>query len=130
MTANARVVFDDCKVVLNSFTEGIQGAAWRIKWVSAVALLRAVGHVLGNVDNNKKINPKLSMVIEEKWKLLNRSKPKPIIFWQFIEKERNNVIKEYKLGAGQNVAIDLESKKATYSYTMTSVHSKVRTREK
>lgn len=120
MTTNARVVLDDCKVVLDSFTEGIQGAEWRIKWVSVVALLRAVGHVLRNVDNNKTINPKLSMVIEEQWEILNRSKPKPIIFWQFIEEERNNVIKEYKLGAGQGVTIDLASKKATYSYTMTT----------
>ena len=120
MTTKARIVLDDCKVALSGFTEGIQGAEWRIKWVSIVALLRAVGHVLKNVDNNRKIDPILSKIIEEQWELLKKSKPMPEIFWEFIEKERNNILKQYEIGAGQGVTINLGNKVSTYSYTVTS----------
>jgi hypothetical protein len=44
-------------------------------------------------------------VIEDAWKKLSDRKPEPAIFWQFIQDERNNVLKEYRLAAGVQVTI-------------------------
>jgi hypothetical protein len=71
--------------------------------VTAVALLRAVGHVLRNSD--AKADPILESVVLEAWNRLSSTKPEPAIFWQFIEEERNNILKEYRLTAGQGVTV-------------------------
>ena len=36
---------------------------------------------------------------------MNSSKPEPTIFWGFIQSERNNVLKEYAVGAKVNVTV-------------------------
>jgi hypothetical protein len=36
---------------------------------------------------------------------LKQTKPEPSIFWQFIEEERNSVLKQYRSRAGQGVSI-------------------------
>ncbi len=103
MTRKAREVLEDCKVAVAQLRDGVSGREWRIAWVTAVALLRAVGHVLRNVD--AEASPTHAQVIDSAWEQLNRSKPDPIIFWDFIEAERNNILKEYRLSAGQGVTI-------------------------
>jgi hypothetical protein len=40
--------------------------------------------------------------VDERFKWLKKDKTKSILFWQFIEDERNNVVKEYLFGAGQD----------------------------
>ena len=46
----ARVVIDDCRVAIETLDECEFGPEWRRSWVTVVALLRAVGHVLQKVD--------------------------------------------------------------------------------
>jgi hypothetical protein len=50
MTLRAWDVLEDCKVAAAELRDGIAGREWRIRWVTSVALLRAVGHVLRNID--------------------------------------------------------------------------------
>ena len=102
MTRAAREVLEDCRVAVQQLGGGTQGRAWRIQWVAAVVLLRAVGHVLNSVDGKV---PKYASAIADEWDELKRSKPAPPIFWQFIETERNNIVKEYEIGAGQGVTV-------------------------
>jgi len=55
MTITARKVLDDCNVALKDLnTREAWGNTFRTRWVSAIALLRAVGHVLDKRDT--KIN--------------------------------------------------------------------------
>jgi len=61
-----------------------------------MTLLRAVGHVLDNVDGKR--SPALRGAVDTWWKEMKRSKPEPAIFWGFIEDARNLLIKEYALG--------------------------------
>ncbi len=68
-------------------------------------LLRAVGHVLDNVDGQR--DPKLRRAINAWWIDLKSKRPEPLIFWSFIDEERNSIVKEYKTRAGQGVTVQL-----------------------
>jgi len=103
MTIRAREVLEDCRQALDEIQDGVVGRQWRIRWIAAIALLRSVGHVLKNVDSAS--NPLMKRHIDEAWVNLVASKPKPTIFWEFIQKERNNILKEYRIRAGQGVTI-------------------------
>ena len=46
MTQHARTVLDDCRLALQLLEEETDPQRWRIHWVAALALVRAVGHVL------------------------------------------------------------------------------------
>jgi len=50
-------------------------------------------------------DPALEKIINEEWSKLQNSKPEPRIFWEFIDEERNNILKEYQISAGQGVTI-------------------------
>jgi len=109
MTSAARLVLDDCRGAVEEIFDGIQGPAWRRRWVTAVTLLRTVGYVLRKVD--AKISPDYKRAIEAAWLDISKSKPHPSIFWEFIDAERHNIIHEYEIGAGQGVTIFLGQKK-------------------
>ena len=93
MPLAARRVFDDARRAFLDFSLDSQGHHWRHRWILNVVLLRAVGHVLDNVDGNS--SKTLRTAIDEWWAELKNSKPEPAIFWQFIEQERNSIVKEY-----------------------------------
>jgi hypothetical protein len=69
---------------------------WVLYWVAGVALLRSVGHVLDKVDSAR--CPTLKQIISKKWTSWNTDRAQNEIFWDFIEKERNNVLKVFELG--------------------------------
>ena len=54
-------------------------------------------HVTYSIANNAR----------EWWKGIKANKPEPMIFWEFIEKERNLILKEATFRAGQSVAVTL-----------------------
>lgn len=114
MTKAAREVLEDCKVALETIREGVQGREWRVQWVATITLLRIVGHVLDKVDST--ISPSYKNEIDRSWKNLQQSKPEPNIFWQFIDNERNSVLKEYTVSAGQGVTIHLSDGEANAAY--------------
>lgn len=106
MTVQARKVLDDCKYALEELRkDGIQGPEWRIKWVAIIALLRTVGYVLEKVDT--KASQKMHSAINAEWEALKKTEPEPKIYWSFICEERNNILKQYKFGAGQGVTIQV-----------------------
>jgi len=89
-----------------------QGIAWEAKLSASVALLRSVGHVLRFVDRKK--SP-LRQAIDNHWKALEAGKAnkKPKIFWEFICEERNLILKEGKLRAGQSTMVAIVGVQAT-----------------
>lgn len=64
-----------------------------VLWIAAITALRGVGHVLAKVD--KYSNTILSQKIDDWWIDLNKNKTidKNRIFFDFIDKERNDTIK-------------------------------------
>jgi hypothetical protein len=77
---------------------------WRLHWVAGVALLRTVGHVLRNVDALTSSKHRRS--IDKAWTDWQQNKDDNWIFFDFIEKERNNILKEYSFGAALPAAMD------------------------
>ena len=108
MTKAARMVLKDCRDAANELIDGVQGGEWRRRWILVVVLLRAVGHVLEKVDGKESNDHKKA--IEDWWdNCIKGDKQNHIIFWEFIEEERNSIIKEYKPTAGQGITITLSS---------------------
>jgi hypothetical protein len=78
--------------------------AVRLHWVAAVALVRAVGHVLDKVDGTSPAVKSAARAAFTRWK---SSAPEHEIFREFIERERNTILKEYEfnLHPGEEVEI-------------------------
>jgi len=66
-----------------------------------MALLRAVGHVLKKADGAQ--SPAARGIIDNAWKELKMSNP--AIFWNFVEQERNNILKSYEFGPALKITI-------------------------
>lgn len=94
MTETARRVLNDVEHALNGISPSSQNERFRLYWFSVVGMLRAVGHVLKNVDS--KASPQMKAAIDKIWNSLQRDKPHPSIFWDFIHEERNRFLKECK----------------------------------
>jgi hypothetical protein len=45
----------------------------------------------------------LKSAIDQKWHELQASRPKPLIFWGFIEPERNRLLKNYEHGISRSL---------------------------
>ena len=105
-TAHARVVLEDCRQLLEEFRDDGLYLKHRFRWVAALALLRAVGHVLDKVDGSS--SPAAREVISRAWEALNTTKPEPHIFWRFIDQGRNMVLKEYRLGIQTIVSANVQ----------------------
>lgn len=70
---------------------------WRLYWVAGISLLRTIGHVLAKVD--AKSSAQHSRAIVTLWDRFKSDRDESWIFWEFIEKERNNLLKTYSFGA-------------------------------
>jgi hypothetical protein len=98
VTRAARKVLDDCKFILSKLEDETDDQQWRIHWVAVVTLLRAVGHVLTKVDGQSEPIRLAAGHLFRAWK---SNDPAHEIFREFIEKERNSVIKEYAMGVSE-----------------------------
>jgi hypothetical protein len=95
----SRIVLADCRRAVEKLEETISDDDFRLYYVAAIALIRAVGHVLHNIDAPR--SPQLAQSINEAFKDWKSHKEAHPIFWEFIEAERNNVLKEYEIGYQQ-----------------------------
>lgn len=96
MTAIARKVLSDLRVAQELLQTEQSSDPFRVLWVASVALCRAIGHALQKVDSIS--SPQLRLAIQatyESWKDNPDHHP---VFFEFIEDERNSVLKEYEFG--------------------------------
>jgi hypothetical protein len=97
MALTARKTLADCEIAHGLLkNEKKDSPAWRVHWVACLALLRAVGHVLRNIDG--KSTDKHAKVIEAAWVEWKTNENEHAIFWNFIQAERNNLLKQYAFG--------------------------------
>lgn len=99
-TLKAWEPFRDCVTILFEFQNSDvdeERSEWRLYWVAGVALLRTIGHVLVKSDATK--SPRHSAEVERLWERWKADRAKSSIFWDFIERERNNLLKTYSSGA-------------------------------
>ena len=92
----ARRVLEDCQHALTLLEKTNDSFSFRVLWVAGIALARAVGHVLQHVDGKQNTAAREAVAAAyESWKI---DRPSNAIFWEFIAKERNQVLKQYELG--------------------------------
>src|SRR5678809_1296161 len=92
----ARTVLNDCRWAVTQYSNQSSGEPLRVGWVAITTLLRAVGHVLSKVDADR--DSDVAAEVEEEWRRWAAAKTQHAIFWDFIDAERNDVIKEYQYG--------------------------------
>ena len=104
MTSTAREVLADCELALTMLEAEEDLGRWRILWAGALALLRAVGHVLNKVDG---ADPQIGALVERAYARWKSQKAENAVFWQFIEQERNNILKEYRFNLHPSEHVDV-----------------------
>ena len=104
MIAAARAVLADCEAALEMLEDEENPQRWRVLWAGAMALLRAVGHVLQKVDGESATLRPLIDAAYNRWKA-NRSEN--AVFWEFIEEERNSILKEYRFHVLESGEVDI-----------------------
>jgi hypothetical protein len=90
----SREVLNDCTAARDFFAKAVENGDYqqaKILWFSCVTLLRTVGHVLHKVDS---VNFNVNLQNELKNKFASW-KATESIFKEFIDKERNLILKEY-----------------------------------
>ena len=106
VTTRSRVALADCEHALADFEASANTPYQRPRWVAVITLLRIVGHVLDKVDKPAASN-EAQQRIDDAWKQLNATKPEPRIFHDFIDGDRNLLLKQYQVRSQVNVTIQL-----------------------
>jgi hypothetical protein len=93
MTHAARRVLADVRLTLDMLQAETDADRWRVHWAGGVALLRAIGHVLLNVDQAADAElAKVATAAHRRWKSAD---PAYAVYREFILEERNTILKEY-----------------------------------
>jgi hypothetical protein len=104
----ARTTLDDAKFAAQLFNDARESRARRVHWIATCALLRAIGHVLDRVDCEQ--DEIVAAAIKEHWTAIRAiERERHGIFWNFIEPERNAVLKTYEFGFDDSDLARLES---------------------
>ncbi len=90
----ARQVLTDVRLALDILQAETDADRWRVHWAGGVALLRAVGHVLLNID--QATDAKLAKVANAAHRRWKSADPAHAVYREFILEERNNILKEYR----------------------------------
>jgi hypothetical protein len=106
VTTAARKVLFDCRVALGMLEEEIDTRRWRVTWVGAMALIRVVGHVLDKVDG--RANEKLGRLANARFARWKMGSGDDRLFLQFIDQERNSILKQYSFGVDTSEVVQIE----------------------
>jgi len=91
----ARQVLDDCRFALTKLALAEERQEYRVMFLATIALCRAVGHVLKEVDRKQSTGAK--QLIDAQYKLISDSKKDlKNIYWHFIKAERDLLLKQYQ----------------------------------
>ena len=93
----ARRALRDAYRAKNEFSAALSSknlATIRLRWITAITILRAVGHTLVNIDASR--SSALHSAIDSAWNRWKSDSFQNLIFHEFIEKERNTILKEYR----------------------------------
>ncbi len=96
MAATAKKILADCRTAHDLLETESDAARFRLLWLSSVALLRSVGHVLAKVGSGCDL--RIAEAVSAACKRWNADKESNAIFWDFIDEEPNNILKEYEIG--------------------------------
>jgi hypothetical protein len=78
---------------------GFSLSEWKVIWVGSCSLLRTSIDLFKNADLKTCIDSKIKKEIKTEWDLIGKNKDKHKIFWEFLQKERNNILHQYEWAA-------------------------------
>ncbi|MDF2494577.1 hypothetical protein [Sphingomonas sp.] len=90
----ARRVLRDCHHAAREFRSATTPLERRLRWFTVLVLLRSVGHVLAKVDGER--SDHLRDAVKSQWRRVQAGSRADDVFHDFIERERNLLLKEYK----------------------------------
>lgn len=90
----AHEVLTDCETARARLDDELDDVSWRLLWVAAVVLLRSVGHVLAKVDAAG--DSAVRRAADAAFRSWLSASPERHIFRDFIDEDRNLIIKQYK----------------------------------
>jgi len=93
-----RICSDVRRAIQNLENELPTFGAWHVEWAGICALLKASIHVM-KVDARRCYSAELQQSLLRGWKRLADQKSAYPLMWDFIDKERNNILKEYSFSA-------------------------------
>lgn len=92
----ARAPLAAARLVAQRLEDHDDDTDFRINWVALCALLRTVGHVLDKVDGASSETHRRTIL--RRWQDWKANPEQYAILWEFIEDERNAILKEYRVG--------------------------------
>lgn len=101
---SARRVLRDAYISCREFSKALEsGDIARIRrgWIAAITLLRTVGHVLNKVDETR--SRWLKEIGKREFARIKNDRFGNLIYWEFIDAERNLVLKEYQASIFEKV---------------------------
>jgi hypothetical protein len=90
----ARILWRDSVHVIEACEHAASESDFRTYWFCSIAMLRAIGHVLKKYDARD--NPKAATVVESLWLRWESDPQSRACFFDFLETERNQSLKEYE----------------------------------
>jgi len=72
---------------------------WKVEWAGICALLKTSVHLMKAKDARSCLPEKIKHEFKKAYDDLQKYKDRFPIFWKFIDKERNNILKEYEFAA-------------------------------
>jgi hypothetical protein len=103
----SRTVLADCQHSIELMEQSSAESDSRIHYVAAIALIRAVGHVLHKVDAIR--SELLGRAVDDAYLRWKDDRSQHAIFWDFIEAERNDVLKRYEFSYRSNPHIVVQT---------------------
>lgn len=67
---------------------------WKVEYVGVCSLLRAAVHLIGE-DAKACHNDKVTQELRAEWDAIKQNSSDHTIYWEFVNKERNSILKEY-----------------------------------
>ena len=111
----ARLVLSDVELVRDRLEDEEDEREWRLDWALAVVLLRTVGDVLHKVDGA--LNPAVLQAANALYRTWSEGAENQI-FREFIKKERDSIVHEYRSTMSEGPIIVLNVAAALSKYPM------------
>lgn len=68
---------------------------WKVIWIGTCAILRTAVDLF-KIDGKSCLNPHIREEIQAEWEDISRDRVRHTIFWEFLRKERNNIVHQYE----------------------------------
>lgn len=93
-----RAYFDVRFALENYPAEGMTLSRWKVYWAGVCSLLKTSIHMMRH-DARSCLPGPLKETLVSSWNELRQNKSQYPLFWDFIDRERHNILKEYEFSA-------------------------------